>query len=143
MTCEFIIIPIACAGLAQFVFKPMVSVLRNDFSWTSMLRYGGMPSAHSSLVSSLSTLMYLHFGANSAEFAISLFFAILVMIDAIGLRSYITTQGKTINQIIKDLPDELEYKYNVMNEKVAHTIPQVLLGIMLSILMTILLDCLL
>ena len=136
MKYELIIIPIVCAIITQFIVKPLISMIEGNFSWNSLLHYGGMPSSHSALVSSIATIMYLNFGLDSAAFAISFFLAIIVMTDAVGLRSYITDQGKTINKLIEDLPDELEYKYEIMNERVAHTIPQVVVGIFFGFMIT-------
>jgi len=136
MKYELLIIPIITAIITQFIIKPIISIMRGNFSWSSLLHYGGMPSSHSALVSSLSAIMYLYYGFDSFQFTISFFLAIIVITDAIGLRGYITDQSKTINKLIEDLPDDLEYKYKVMNERIAHTIKQVIFGILTGIIIT-------
>ena len=134
MKLEFITIPIITLILSQFVFKPLISIIRGRFSAKDIFSYGGMPSSHSALVTSLTTTIGIILGFKSPEFAMSLFFSLIVIIDAVGLRGFMSKQGETINKLVKDLPDELEYKYDIMNEKIAHTISQALVGIILGIL---------
>lgn len=134
----FITIPIITIVLSQFIFKPLISIIRGRFSIKDMFSYGGMPSTHSALVSSLTTTIGIINGYNSPEFAISLFFALIVIVDAVGLRGFMSKQGVAINKLIKDLPDELEYKYGVMNERIAHTISEAIIGILVGILVPIL-----
>ncbi|HNV97281.1 MAG TPA: divergent PAP2 family protein [bacterium] len=133
----FITIPITAIVLSQFIFKPIISIIRGRFSVKDMFSYGGMPSSHSALVSSLSTTIGIIRGFDSPEFAISLFFALIVIIDAVGLRGFMSKQGIAINKLIKDLPDELEYKYEVMNERIAHTISQAIIGVLVGILIPV------
>ncbi len=62
-----------------------------------------------------------------------------MIIDAIGLRGFMSKQGAAINKLIKDLPDQLEYKYDIMNEKIAHTLYQAIVGIIIGIMIPIIL----
>lgn len=137
MDYRLILIPIITVFLNQIVFKSIIATIQGNFSWSNILKYGGMPSSHSALVSSLATIIGLYSGFDSPEFALSVFFALLIMTDATGLRGFMTKQSKAINQLITDLPDDLEYKYPVMNESIAHTIPQVLIGALIGIISAI------
>lgn len=139
MKIEFITIPIITVIISQFIIKPLISAVKGKFSMKDILSYGGMPSSHSALVSSLTTTIAIKSGLTSPEFAISLFFAIIVIIDAIGLRGFMSKQGAAINKLIKDLPDQLEYKYDIMNEKIAHTLYQAIVGIIIGIMIPIIL----
>lgn len=138
MKYEFLIIPIIIGLLTQFVFKSIILILRNKFTWKNILCYGGMPSAHSALVSSLATIIAIRNGIDSVEFAISFFLAAIVITDAIGLRGFMTEQSKAINKIIIDLPDNKEYKYDILNEKIAHTLLETFIGIIIGISFTLL-----
>ena len=60
------------------------------------------------------------------------------MRDAIGLRGYLTMHGKVLNRLIKDLPDEKEYKYPVLEETIAHSFLQILIGGILGVVLTLL-----
>ena len=114
-------------------------MIRGSWSWKNITAYGGMPSAHSALVSSLATVIGLSQGWYSASFAISLILAIIVITDAIGFRAYLTEHSKTINKLIIDLPDEFEYKYKTLNERISHTLPEVLVGTIIGIVLGFLL----
>jgi len=88
-----------------------------------------MPSAHTAFVVSLTTVVGLHEGMDSAAFAISLIFSLLIIRDAIGLRQFLSQHGKAINMLIKDLPDEMEAKYPArLVERVGHTPLQAVVG---------------
>ena len=136
MKYEFILIPLLIALLIQLIIKPILEAIRGRFSWNNLISYGGMPSAHSALVTSLATIIALTEGINSSAFAVSFFFAIIVITDAIGFRGYLTEHSKVINRLIIDLPDELEYKYKTLNERISHTIAQVIVGIIIGFTLT-------
>lgn len=136
MKYEFILIPLAIALLTQLIVKPVLEAIRGRFSWKNIVSYGGMPSAHSALVTSLATIIALTDGINNSAFAISFFFAIIVITDAIGFRGYLTEHSKAINKLIIDLPDELEYKYKTLNERISHTMLQVIAGVITGFILT-------
>jgi len=95
-----------------------------------------MPSAHSALVTSLATVIGFQEGLNSSAFAVSFFFALIVITDAIGFRGYLTEHSRAINKLIIDLPDELEYKYKTLNERISHTVTQVITGVITGFILT-------
>ena len=96
---------------------------------------GGMPSSHTAAVCSLATASVMKFGLSSFECAISCVFAIVVMIDASGVRYETGEQAKILNKITKELfsggPDEVN---TALKEFVGHTPFQVLMGAILGIL---------
>ena len=57
MKYELILIPLAIALITQLIVKPIIEAIRGKFSWKNLISYGGMPSAHSALVTSLSTII--------------------------------------------------------------------------------------
>lgn len=131
---QYIIIPII-VSLIVHLLKLVIDLFKKRFSWQRATGYGGMPSSHSALVTALATAVYLADGI-SITFAISTILAILVIRDAIGLRGYLSSHGRILNKLIKDLPDEEEYKYPILEEKISHTWLQVIVGGILGILMT-------
>lgn len=133
---KYLLLPIVISLIVQAV-KIILDLIKKRFSWHRTLGYGGMPSSHSALVCSLATMIYLLDGLNVAFF-ISAVLAIVVMRDAIGLRGYLTMHGKVLNRLIKDLPDEKEYKYPVLEETIAHSFLQVLIGGILGVVLTLL-----
>lgn len=92
--------------------------------------YSGMPSGHSAAVISLCTIIYLQEGATSSIFAISVVLALIVMTDAMGIRTYLESHGKILNILVKDLNEDklLDEKYPTLLEKIGHTPLQVVIG---------------
>lgn len=136
MPYPLITIPLLIAFITQGV-KVIVDLSLKRFTWSSIFEYGGMPSGHSSLVSSLATVTLLQEGITSPFFAISLILAIIVLRDAFGLRQKMSEQTKVINQLVKDLPDHQEYKYPFLGEKIGHTFLQVSSGAAVGVVLTL------
>ena len=98
---------------------------------------GGMPSSHSALVCSLTTVVGLIDGLSSTTFAISLILASVVMYDAAGVRRAAGKQAKVLNQIIESKGD-----INVQEkliELLGHTPKEVIVGAIVGIIGSILL----
>lgn len=117
--------------------KLLIDLYKNRFSWSKAFGYGGMPSSHAALVASLSTAIYLLEGL-SVNFSLSLIVATIVLRDAVGLRGYLTDHARIINKLIKDLPDEEEFKYPVLEDRISHTWLQILVGAILGVILTLL-----
>ena len=103
------------------------------------LRYfiasGGMPSAHSAVVSALATSVAMVEGFGSITFGISVILALLVMYDAAGVRRSVGKQSIVLDRIVKELKErrpitELEHD---LREFIGHTPVQVLVGTILGI----------
>ena len=67
-----------------------------------LLGAGGMPSSHSAVVTSLATLVGYYEGLDSAIFALSVIFALVVMYDAAGVRRAAGKQARILNQILNN-----------------------------------------
>ena len=132
---KYFIIPLV-VSLIVHLLKLAIDLFKKRFNWHRALGYGGMPSSHSALVSALAAAVYLAQGL-SVAFGISVILAVIVMRDTIGLRGYLSRHGKVLNKLIKDLPDEKEYQYPVLEETIAHTWWQVAIGGLLGIILTI------
>ena len=62
---------------------------------------GGMPSSHTSFVTSLATVVGLVDGFHSTNFAIAVVFAAIVMYDAAGVRRAVGKQATILNRCWK------------------------------------------
>ncbi|MCF7795340.1 divergent PAP2 family protein, partial [Patescibacteria group bacterium] len=71
-------------------------------------------------------------------FAMSIVLAILIITDAVGLRSYLGNHGKILNVLVKDLDEDefLDNKYPKLLEKIGHTPLQVLAGSILGFIVS-------
>ena len=105
---------------------------RLDMSF--FIRSGGMPSSHTALVTSLATSVGILLGFNSAEFAIAVVFASIVMYDAAGVRRSVSRQSVILNRILQELrehrPKDVEHD---VRELIGHTPFQVFSGALLGI----------
>lgn len=138
MEYQLIIIPII-AMLFNQAIKLVIELKKGTLNWMSPLSYGGMPSTHASVVVSLATVMAYYEGFHSAAFAISFIIAMLTIKDASGIRWHLGEQGKIMNKLIKELPDKEEYKFPVMRERFGHKHVEVVVGIAVSFVLTLLL----
>ncbi len=95
---------------------------------------GGMPSSHSASVVALTTSAAISKGFGSGYFAISALFAIIVMIDASGVRYETGKQAVFLNKIAKDIfsgkPEEMDIGFK---ELIGHTPMQVFMGALLGL----------
>ena len=135
MEYKLFLIPIIVMLLNQAI-KVMVEAWRGNWTWMSVFSYGGMPSSHASIVVSLATVIGYYQGINSPEFAIAIILALLTMRDATGIRWHMGKQGKAINRLVKELPDNTEYKYPVLSERFGHKNTEVAAGIVVGLVLT-------
>jgi acid phosphatase family membrane protein YuiD len=117
------------------VSKLVFELIKNrKIDMRSLVTTGGMPSAHSALVTSLATGIGQTSGWASSEFAIATIFAIIVMYDAAGVRQAAGKQARILNQMIDELFHEKhEFNEDRLKELLGHTPFQVLVGSALGI----------
>lgn len=101
---------------------------------------GGMPSSHSSFVTSLATLVGLDRGFSSIEFAIVTVFALIIMYDAAGVRRAVGKQATILNQIVDDLHKGKHIEQKKLKELVGHTPTEVWFGAILGVVIAILMS---
>ena len=108
---------------------------------TLLFSNGGMPSSHSSAVCALATASVIRFGVASFECALCGMLAIIVMMDASGVRYETGEQAKIINRITKELFSGKTEEINTgLKELVGHTHFQVFMGALLGVAVAILLS---
>ncbi len=95
---------------------------------------GGMPSSHSASVAALSTAVGLQEGFNSALFAVTLYFSLIVMYDAAGLRRAAGRQAAVLNRLIDRHFQHPEGDTQRLMELLGHTPLEVLVGGLLGVL---------
>ena len=127
----FIIIPIICGLVAQLlklVFKPHKLYLK------TLISYGGMPSSHAALLTSLCTVIALRQGVNSIAFAIACIITIILLRDAFGLRIYLGKHGRTLNKLIARLSSEERKKLpGHLEDQIGHRMSEILAGTLIGV----------
>ena len=118
----------ACV-LAQLIKVVVELVQHGKLDFRSLVGTGGMPSAHSALVTALATGIGQTSGWESGIFAIALIFAIIVMYDASGVRQAAGKQARILNQIMDELSQgETKFTEDRLKELLGHTPVQVIAG---------------
>ncbi len=123
------------ASLMAQVLKLVIEFIRNrKVNARTLVETGGMPSAHSAMVSALATGVGQMAGWKSIEFAIASIFALIVMYDAAGVRRAAGKQARVLNQIIDEF-FQGDHKFNEdrLKELLGHTPVQVIVGTVLGV----------
>ena len=128
----------AFSWLVAQTIKMCVGFLRTrrlDFGY--LVSTGGMPSAHSALVSGLATSVGLGSGFTSPLFAVSMAFALIVMFDASTVRRSAGLQARLLNEIIDELFKEHHLSEKKLAELLGHTRLEVFMGMLIGILVAL------
>jgi len=118
---------------AQFA-KALIVLLANrkagikEIFSTLLWKTGGMPSSHSALVISITTSIAYSSGVSSDVFALSFFFALVVIRDAMGVRRAAGVQAKALNSLGSRLSKRFHISFKPVKEINGHTFPQVVAG---------------
>jgi acid phosphatase family membrane protein YuiD len=119
--------------MAQFAKALIVLLARRKagiqevFS-TLLWKTGGMPSSHAALVISITTSVAFSSGVASDVFALSFFFALVVIRDAMGVRRAAGLQAKALNTLGTRLSKRIHIPFKPVKEIHGHTFPQVVVG---------------
>ena len=99
---------------------------------------GGMPSSHTATVAALSTACAIGQGFDSAVFAISVVLAIIVMIDATGVRRETGKQSRALNIIIEEFFTSDNKTFDTQfKELIGHTPLQVVFGFLTGLVVAL------
>ena len=133
-----LISPIIAFIIAQGT-KAIIRSTKRKLEFKDIFSYSDMPSGHTAVVISLVTIVGLKHGLDSGFFAIAFVFALIVIVDAVGLRNYLGQHGKTLNVLVKDLDEDsfLDFSYPKLLEKIGHTPAQVLVGAIVGFLVSL------
>ena len=129
---KFILIPFLGLVFSQVIKFTLESIKNKRLCLERLLDgSGGMPSTHSSFVSSLTTTIFLEYGLSSIYFAISLIFSLVIIYDSMGVRYEAGKQAEVLNDIVEKM--NFNKKIEELKEKVGHKPIEVLCGVMLGI----------
>lgn len=113
-------------GVAQFFATGHWNIRR-------FVETGGMPSSHSAAVAALTTAVGLQEGFTSALFGVTLYFSLIVMYDAAGLRRAAGKQATVLNRLIERHFQHPEGDTQRLMELLGHTPFEVFIGASLGI----------
>ncbi len=127
---------------AQIIKCVIEGIMDRTFSFRRLFSgNGGMPSSHASTVCALATMTAFTLGVASFEFAFTVVFAIIVMVDASGVRRETGNQAVILNELmeyfakLKDNPPR--FSHDKLKELIGHTPLQVQIGAALGVLIAV------
>lgn len=125
--------------IAQFI-KVVLGVFREKrFNFRWFVGTGGMPSSHAAGVSALSTSIGISYGFDSALFAVTLVFTLIVLFDAQGVRFSSGKMAEVLNKMLDDIYWKKRLDDKQLKEFLGHTPVEVFAGIALGIIVSLLL----
>lgn len=98
------------------------------FNFKRIIGAGGIPSSHTAIVVSITTMVGRSQGINSVIFAVSLIFSLVVMYDACGVRRQAGKQARILNDIVNTPGLTTVQVREKLVEALGHTPLQVIVG---------------
>ena len=131
---QVLVVALTACLIAQILKVIFELVIHGKVNLRVLVTTGGMPSAHSALVTALATSVGQSVGWETPEFAVAAIFAIIVMYDAAGVRLAAGKQARILNQIIDELFQEHpKFNEDRLKELLGHTPVQVIVGSTLGV----------
>jgi acid phosphatase family membrane protein YuiD len=108
-----------------------------DWDWRYIYRSGGMPSAHTTIIVSLCTVIAFRAGTTSPEFGIACILAVIVMYDALNVRHAVGEHAQALREILPII-----YKKQVppmiIHQSYGHTPLEVSIGMLIGVVVPML-----
>ncbi len=122
-------------GLAQLIKFTVAAIRLRRFDFPLLWSAGGMPSAHSALVTALAVAVGLTDGFDSPEAMIAVGFATITMADALSIRREAGEHARILNRIIDRLNVTEGDRFEVvrLRERLGHSRREVIAGVFFGI----------
>ena len=137
------IIAFTLGWLSAQLLKLIIGICRGKkrIDWSSVMDYltrsGGMPSGHAASFVALTMFLGCYSGFDTGVFAVSFGTTLIIIYDAVNVRRAVGEQGRLLNSAAKKLG-----KKEQLRVVEGHTIPQVIVGALLGILIGWVVFCL-
>ncbi len=92
-----------------------------------LIGYGGLPSNHSAIVSSIAALIAWREGVAHPAFGVAIALAFIVLLDANSLRRQIGLQAKAINTLSRGQAESTP-----LRERIGHTRIEIIAGVIVG-----------
>lgn len=120
--------------LAQLIKFVTCLIHHKKINFRLLVATGGMPSSHSSTMSSMATSVGLVSGFSSVDFAIALGVSLVVMYDAAGVRQAAGKMAGILNRMTEDFyRHHPEHIPDRLRELLGHTPFEVFVGALFGI----------
>ena len=122
------------AWLVAGSLKFMVNSIKAKRWAIDLIGYGGMPSTHSTIVSSMASLVALREGIGHPAFGVALTLAFIVMLDAASLRRQVGKHAEAINKLAR------EHQLKPLRERVGHHKIEIAAGAVVGMCVALIID---
>lgn len=133
ITNKYIYIPLLVWFFIQTYKVIYELITTKKFNFKRIIGAGGMPSSHSAVVMTITTLIGKYEGVETSLFALSSIFAMVVMYDAAGVRRAAGKQAHLLNKIIETPGLTNVQVQERLVEVLGHTPLQVIIGAIIGI----------
>jgi len=116
------------AGVSKFTIN---SIKAKQLAY-GLIGYGGLPSNHSAIVSSMAALIAIKEGIAHPAFGVAVTLAFIVILDASSLRRQVGKHAVTINKLT-----EGNAEHQVLRERMGHTRLEIAAGIVVGVVVAI------
>lgn len=113
------------AGTTKFLIN---SISERQLAF-GLIGYGGLPSNHSAIVSSMAALIGFKEGIAHPAFGVAVTLAFVVILDANSLRWQVGKHAKSINKLASDVTD-----HQTLRERMGHTRLEIAAGIAVGVI---------
>jgi acid phosphatase family membrane protein YuiD len=134
-----IVLSALTSWLLSQLMKGIIALLRirkkvfREVLETLLWRTGGMPSSHAAVVTSMTASVAFNEGLGSNLFAVSLFVAMVVMRDAMGVRRAVGLQARAFNFFIRLVTEKHGIEFHPVKEIQGHAPLEVIVGALFGI----------
>ena len=134
----YFVIPLISWVVAQTAKIFIRGLQYKDWDWRYIYRSGGMPSAHTTIIVSLCSVIGYRTGTQSPEFGIACILAVIVMYDAVNVRHAVGEHAKVLQAIVPEVYKKGSPPKMIIHQSNGHTPQEVLVGLIIGILVPIL-----
>ena len=120
------------AWLVAGSLKFAINSLRAGKLAFGLIGYGGLPSNHSAIVSSMAALIAFKEGIQHPAFGVAIALAFIVLLDANSLRRQIGKQAQAINLLTQ--MGKTTQTPHLLRERIGHTKLELAAGIVVGVL---------
>lgn len=116
----YFVLPLFSWIIAQVAKILIRGAKDGDWDWRYIYRSGGMPSAHTTVIVSLCTVIGYRTGTQSPEFGIACILAVIVMYDALNVRHAVGEHAEALRRIMPIVFKKTEQRM-VIHQSYGHT----------------------
>ena len=117
------------AWLVAGILKFIINSVKTKQPAFGLIGYGGLPSNHSAIVSSMAMLIAVKEGMGSPAFGVAITLVFIVILDANSLRRQVGKHAMVINKLAAGKSDH----HPSLRERMGHTRLEIAAGIVVGI----------